>query len=62
MFYLKTQFILHSKHSSSQPYKPLLYRTKGTVYSETHTKDMNALGGQNIEAVNVNTGGMYSNS
>jgi hypothetical protein len=39
----------------------MLYREIIAVCSETHTKHINTLCGQNVEFVNVNPGGIYSN-
>ena len=38
----------------------MLYREIIAVYSEIHTKHINTLCGQNMEFVNVNPGGTYS--
>jgi hypothetical protein len=38
----------------------MLYREIITVCSEIHTKHINTLCGQNVEFVNVKTGGTYS--
>jgi hypothetical protein len=38
----------------------MLYREIVVVCSQIHTKHINALGGQNVEFVNVKTGGAYS--
>jgi hypothetical protein len=39
----------------------MLYREKIAVCSEIHTKHINTLCGQNVEFVNVKSGGTYSN-
>jgi hypothetical protein len=39
----------------------MLYREKIAVCSEIHTKHINTLCGQNVELLNVNHGGAYSN-
>jgi len=38
----------------------MLYREIITVGSQTHTKHINTLCGQNVELVNVKPGGTYS--
>jgi hypothetical protein len=39
----------------------MLYREIIAVCSEIHAKHINALCGQNVELLNVKTGGTYSN-
>ena len=39
----------------------MMYREVITVCSEIHTKHINTLCGQNVELLNVKTGGTYSN-
>jgi hypothetical protein len=39
----------------------MLFREIIAVYSEDHTKHVNALCGQNVELLNVKAGGTYSN-
>jgi hypothetical protein len=39
----------------------MLYREIIAVSSEIHTKHINTLCGQNVELLNVNPGGTYSN-
>jgi hypothetical protein len=39
----------------------MLYREIIAVYSEIDTKHINTLCGQNVELVNVKSGGIYSN-
>ena len=38
----------------------MLYRETMAVCSEIHTKHVNTLCGQNVELLNVNCGGIYS--
>ena len=39
----------------------MLYREIIAVCSQTHTKHINTLCGQNVELLNVNLGSIYSN-
>jgi hypothetical protein len=39
----------------------MLYREIIDVYSQIHPKHINTLCGQNVELLNVKTGGKYSN-
>jgi hypothetical protein len=57
--YLKIQSVLRSKHSVSviKTSQLMLYREIIAVCSETHTKHINKLCGQNVEFVNVKPGG-----
>jgi hypothetical protein len=61
--HVKKQLVPRSKHSVSviktshlMPYREII-----AVCSEIHTKHINTLCGQNVEFVNVNPGGTYSN-
>ena len=38
----------------------MLYREIIAVFSQIHTKHINTMSGQNIEFMNVNAGGIYS--
>jgi hypothetical protein len=53
-----TQHVPRSKHT---PSRLMLYREIIAVCSEIHTKHINTLCGQNVEFVNVKSGGTYSN-
>jgi hypothetical protein len=60
LHHVKMQHVLRSKHCwRYKSTQLMLYREIITVCSATHTK--RALYGQNVEFVNVNPGGAYSN-
>jgi hypothetical protein len=52
LFYLKTQFVLHSKHFSSlviEANQRMLYKAKFAVCSEINTKHVNTMRGKNVQ-------------
>jgi len=60
--YIKTQSVPRSKHSVSviQTSQLMLYTGLIAVCSQIHTKHINTLCGQNVELLNVKTGGTNS--
>jgi hypothetical protein len=64
MSYLNIQPVPRSKHSASvmKTSQLMLYREIIAVCSEIHAKHINTLCGQNVELLNVKTGGTYSKS
>ena len=61
-FDLKTRSVPRSKHCATVIKTSLLmlYREIIAVCSQIHTKHINTLFGQNVELLNVKTGGTYS--
>jgi hypothetical protein len=51
----------HRKHVASPLRSQLLFRETVLIYSENHTKCINTLCRQNVEFLNIEVGGMYSN-
>jgi hypothetical protein len=60
--YNKAELVPRSKHSASatKTSQLMLYSEIIAVFSQVHTKHINTLCGQNVEFVNVKSGGIYS--
>jgi hypothetical protein len=59
VFFICSQCVPRSKHTVSviKTYQLIMYREATAVCSETHTKHINTLCGQNVELFNVKPGG-----